>query len=71
MDDLEVHEKLSSLKNGKCTNFDMAMKIFSLAVSSPISGYVSEVVRGAMSETGERGRAKKPKRKLLSQAWNT
>ena len=34
--DVEVYEKLSCLKNSKCTNFDMAMNVFSLAVYSPI-----------------------------------
>ena len=46
--DISVHDKLSSLRKvvGKYTNFDMAIKIFSLAVSPPILSYVFEAVRG-------------------------
>ena len=44
--DVEVHEKLSKMKDDKHTNFDMTMNIFSLAISSPIHGYMSEAVHG-------------------------
>ena len=44
--DVEVHEELRSLKNGKYTRFHMAMNLFLLAVSSSIFGHVSEAVLG-------------------------
>ena len=38
IDDVEVHEKLSILKDGKCTHFDIAKNVLPLAVGSPIFG---------------------------------
>ena len=38
--DVEVYEKLSSLKDGKYANFNMVVNVFSLAVCFPVFGCV-------------------------------
>ena len=42
-DDIEVHEKLSSLNDGKDATFDLAIDVFLLAVCSPIFCCMSSV----------------------------
>ena len=44
--DVDVHEKFNISKDGKYTNFNMTMNVFSLAVCSPIFVCVSEAVSG-------------------------